>query len=294
MMDWIPAKQILTGSGAPGWFGMEYNMNLYRGCCHGCIYCDSRSACYGVEDFDTVRAKADCLTLLENELRRKRRRGVVGTGAMSDPYNPCERQYRLTRGALLLLHRYGFGVSIATKSDLILRDTDVLTAIARHSPAIARVTVTAGDDALARLVEPGVCPSSARFAAVRRLTEAGVFAGLLLMPVLPFIEDGEDNILRIVEQAHAAGARFIDAAFGVTLRQNQREYFYARLDERFPGLRQRYVRAFGNAYECPSPQAHRLWQLFSAACERYGILYRMEDIVAASRAPYRREQLSLV
>ena len=154
-MEFISAKTILSGYAENNpWFGCNYNMNLYKGCCHGCIYCDSRSACYGVERFDEVRAKENALGTLARELRAKRRKGVVGMGAMSDPYNPFERTLELTRGALALLDRFGFGAALATKSDLVLRDTDVLQSIAAHSPTLVKITVTAADDALCRKVEP--------------------------------------------------------------------------------------------------------------------------------------------
>ena len=295
-MEYIPAKTILSGwRPGSGWFGINYNMNLYRGCCHGCIYCDSRSDCYGNDRFDTVRAKENALFLLRGELRRKVKTGVVGTGAMSDPYNPFERELMLTRHALELLAAYGFGAAIATKSELIERDIDVLQEVAQAAPVLCKVTVTTADDALCRKIEPHVSVSSRRFEAVARLSQAGIFTGLLMMPVLPFLEDSPENILGIVRRAKEAGARFIYPALGMTLRQNQRDWYFEKLETLFPGenLAERYRRRYGNSYECRCPGLPALWKLFSEECDRLGILYQMKDIVRASRAGYAAEQISL-
>lgn len=294
-MKFIPAKTILSGY-EPGnsWFGKNYTMNIYKGCCHGCIYCDSRSECYGVEDFDEVRAKEYALDLLQGELRAKRRAGVIGTGAMSDPYNPFEKRYRLTRDALELIHNMPrFGISIATKSDLILRDMDVLTSIKSHSPVLVKLTITTADDRLGKKIEPNVAASSRRFSAIKELSDKGIFSGILLMPVLPFLEDHENNISKIIRLAYEHGAKFIYPAFGVTLRQNQREWYYKKLDEHFPGLKQKYVKQFGNAYECRSPKAKTLLQLFQQECDRFGILYNMADIIKGYQQGYDDQQLTL-
>ncbi|HYH04283.1 MAG TPA: radical SAM protein [Bacillota bacterium] len=293
-MEYIAAKTIISGYATDNaWFGNNYNMNIYKGCCHGCIYCDSRSECYQIGNFDEIRAKANALTIIEQELKAKRRTGVIGTGAMSDPYNPLEKEYRLTRGALELIDRYCFGVSIATKSDLIVRDCDLLQKINSHSPVLVKITVTMGDDRLCQKIEPNVAVTSRRLAALRELTANGLFAGILLMPVLPFIEDNPGNIRQIIHLAHDSGARFIYPAFGVTLRQNQRDWYYQKLDEHFPGVKEKYLKQYGNAYECRSPRAKELKQLFQSECERYGILYRMEEIVASYRQGYGERQLSL-
>jgi DNA repair photolyase len=220
-MKFIPTKTILSGyESGNNWFGKNYTMNIYKGCCHGCIYCDSRSECYGVENFDEVRAKENALALLQRELRAKRRAGVIGTGAMSDPYNPFEKKYRLTRDALELIHNVPrFGISIATKSDLIIRDLDVLTSIKRHSPVLVKLTITTADDALGKKIEPNVAESSRRFSVIKELSDNGIFSGILLMPVLPFLEDHENNISEIIRLAYEHGAKFIYPAFGVTLRK---------------------------------------------------------------------------
>ena len=230
-MEYIKAKTIVTKTKDTSWFGIDYNMNIYRGCCHGFIYCDIRSDCYRIDNFDTVRMKEDALKIIRDDLRRKARKGVVGTSAMSDPYNPFEKDLLLTRHALELIHAFRFGAAIATKSDLITRDIDVLRDIQKKSPVLCKITITTADDQLCKYIDPHVTPSSKRFAALNRLSQNGIYAGILLMSILPFINDTEQNILKIVKDAKENGARFIYPAFGVTLRSNQREYFYSKLKE---------------------------------------------------------------
>lgn len=291
-MNYTPAKTILQKNKSSAWFGNDYNMNLYRGCCHGCIYCDSRSDCYHIEDFDTVKAKQNAAEILRDELRRKVRSGVIGTGAMSDPYNPFERTERLTEKALMLIDAYGFGITVITKSALITRDIDLYKQISAHSPVLCKMTITTADDTLCRKLEPNVSVSSERFEALARLAEAGLFTGITLMPVLPFLEDDPENIRAIVRMAHESGVRCIYPAFGMTLRAGNREYFYDRLDELFPGMSDRYRTQYGDRYECPSPNARRLWSVFTAECERFGILYEMRSIIRAYQAGYVDRQLS--
>ncbi|MEG6586278.1 SPL family radical SAM protein [Dendrosporobacter sp. 1207_IL3150] len=293
-MEFIEAKSIISNyTNGDAWFGKNYNMNIYKGCCHGCIYCDSRSECYHVENFDKVRAKSNALALIARELKSKRRTGVIGTGAMSDPYNPFENKYGLTRGALELIDTYRYGVTIATKSTLIKRDIDILKSIKRHSPVLIKITVTAADDVLCQKIEPNAAATSLRFSAIRELSNNGIFTGILLMPVLPFITDNEKSISNIISLADENGAKFIYPAFGVTLRQNQRDWFYQKLDEHFPNLKQRYINRFGNSYECQSPNAIDLWRIFKNECDRRGILYNMEDIINGYKQGYGDNQLSL-
>lgn len=308
IMPFIPAKSILSAWSADGWFGSNYNMNLYKGCSHGCIYCDSRSECYKVADFDTVRVKADALLLLEQELRSKRRKGVIISGSMSDAYNPHERKRQLMRGALERMDRYGFGVVIDTKSPLVVHDVDVLQRIARHSPVAVNFTITTADDPLCRRIERHVPPTSARLEAMRTLTKAGIRCGVLLMPILPFINDTPENISAIVHMARqaCAGWLFAGSDFGMTLRTNQREHYLAWLDRlaeedgstsnlvsSFTGLRTRYERTYGQAYLCRSPGNLELMRLFIEACSRHGLRYRMPDIVARIREGYGDSQVSM-
>lgn len=294
-MEYIPAKTIVTKTKTSDWFGIDYNMNIYRGCSHGCIYCDSRSDCYRIDHFDTVRVKEDALRIIRDDLRRKVKTGVVGTGAMSDPYNPLENELKLTRHALELIDAFGFGAAIATKSTLLQRDIDILKSIADHSPVILKVTVTTSDDNLASKIEPRVSRPSDRLSLIAALKDQGLFAGILLMPVLPFLEDHEDNIRSIITAAKEAGADFIYPAFGVTLRSNQREWYYDRLRELFPGenLAEQYMKRYGNNNQCTSPGARKLWQVFSEECSRNRILYKMPDIIHAYKKKYQITQLSL-
>ncbi len=292
-VDYIPAKTIVSSYATnSNWFGTNYNMNIYKGCCHGCIYCDSRSDCYRVENFDRVKAKENALEIIRNDLKRKVKTGVVGTGAMSDPYNPFEKELLLTRHALELINAFEFGVAIATKSSLITRDIDILSEIKEHSPVLCKLTITCADDKLSKIIEPNVCPSSERFAAIKQLSDAGLFTGILLMPVLPFINDTEENIINIVRLAHENGAKFIYSALGVTLRDNQRKYFYEQLDKKFPGAKEKYIKNYGNNYSCGSLNARRLSQIFRTECDKYGLIYKMPEIIRAYKLGYGDTQLS--
>jgi DNA repair photolyase len=292
-MQYIPAKTIVTKTRDTTWFGTDYNMNIYKGCSHSCIYCDSRSDCYRVEHFDTVRAKEYALLIIRDELRRKVKTGVIGTGAMSDPYNPFEKEFSLTRHALELMDAFDFGVAIATKSTLITRDIDILKMMKGHSPVICKITITNSEDSISKIIEPDTATSSQRFEAIRKLSEAGIYAGILLMPVLPFINDNKENVLNIVRLAKMNGAKFIYPAFGVTLRNNQREYYYEKLDELFPGIKSRYISEFGDRYQCTCPNARELYHLYAAECEKNNILYKMKDIIAGYKAGYGYNQMSL-
>ena len=217
-MQTIPAKTIVTRTRSRWWFGTDYNMNLYRGCTHGCIYCDSRSSCYHNPDFDHIAVKENALAIVRDDLRRKEQRGVVATGAMSDPYNPLERKLGLTRHALELLSAYGFGVAVDTKSDLVSRDADVLSEIAAQMPALVKFSITTADPDLAARLEPGAPSPERRFAAMEQLAKAGMFTGLLLMPVLPGLTDNRENLSRLLRQTAEAGGRFFYCWPGLTMR----------------------------------------------------------------------------
>jgi DNA repair photolyase len=273
MIQEITAKTMLSFvRGDDRIFGMKYNFNIYRGCPHQCIYCDSRSQCYGIEEFRDVLVKINAVELLEKELPRKRVKGPIGTGSMSDPYNPVEERYQLTRRCLEVIARHGFPVHLITKSDLVTRDVDVLAQIARVHAAVC-FTITTTDDELARKIEPGAPPPSARLAAMRALAEQGVPVGTTLMPVLPFITDREENIAAVVAETARHGGRFIIPWFGMSLRDRQREWFYTELDKRFPGLRAKYERRYGERYDCPAPNAARLGQVFAQARAKF----RLDD-----------------
>lgn len=293
-MEQIKAKTILTKmKNSASWYEVKYNMNLYKGCSHGCIYCDSRSNCYQIEQFDQVKMKENALVILEKELSTKREKGVIGLGSMSDPYNPWEKEQELTRNALKLIAKYHYGLSLDTKSDLLLRDIDIIKEIGKHQPVIIRFTITTAKDELSKIIEPGVCPSSRRFSALKELNRHGIFAGIMMTPTLPFLTDQESEIKEFVRLAHEHKAKFIYTYFGMTLRENQRDYYYEKLDQYWPGLKEKYQERYANRYMCIVPNAKRLFQIFQTECEKYGILYRMEDIIHAYQKEIKEEQLTL-
>lgn len=259
-------------------FYADWNMNIYRGCSHGCIYCDSRSVCYQIDQFDMVREKSNALALLEEELRSKRTSGVITMGSMSDPYNPLEKKLEMTRNALELIRKYRFGAAFTTKSSLCARDASLLAEISRHAPVCARMTVTCADDELCRKIEPHVSVSSERFAAIHTLANHGVFSGVWLNPVLPYLTDTEENIRRIVKMTADHGGRFVVCFFGMTLRTGNREYFYTALERDFHGIRDKYLRQYGNDYVLKTPRASKLYDVFRDECTRNGLHWRFSDI----------------
>jgi DNA repair photolyase len=289
MIQAIQAKVLLAHIKQPDpWFGLKYNMNLYRGCEHQCIYCDSRSQCYRIETFTDVLVKTNAITLLRQELPRKRVKGTIGTGSMSDPYTPAERHYNLTGQALEVIAEFDFPVHIITKSDLVLKDLDALRDINRNL-AIVSFTITTTDDAQAKRIEPGAPLVSARLKAMKKLAENGIHTGVTMMPILPFIQDNEENITNIVKQAKDAGASYILPWFGMSLRDQQRAYYYQKLDKLFPGLRRQYERTYGNRYGCPANNAQQLRNLFYDLCQQLNIATTVPQY--APEAP--PEQLSL-
>ena len=277
----IQAKSLLNPVKQPDtWFGLKYNMNLYRGCQHRCIYCDSRSQCYRIDRFDQdILVKANAPELLRSELARKRVKGTIGTGSMNDPYMPLEKKLNLTRRALEIIATFRFPVHVITKSDLVLRDADVLQQIRQIYAAVSFTITTANDD-LGKQVEPGAPLPSARFHALQKLAEKGIYAGVTLMPVLPFLQDDPQNIRAIVRRAADSGAQYIIASFGVTLRDRQRAYFYNELDRRFPGVKQQYVRSFGEQYFAPARQMAQLTAVFQEACAQAGVARRIQPFSA--------------
>ncbi len=294
-MEFIETKTILIkvkyGS---EWYGVDYNMNLYRGCPHRCIYCDSRSNCYHIDNFDIVRGKVNALSILEQELSKKREKGVVGIGSMSDTYNPLEKQYEQTRGALKLISKYGFGVSIDTKSDLILRDIDLLKEINSKNNVIIKFTITTPNDELSRIIEPNVCVSSKRFQAIKELSDNGIFVGIMINPVLPFITDNEEDIKELVRLAYLNGAKFIHTFMGMTLRENQRDYYLDKLKQSFTGLKDKYIKYYGERYNCIVPNYKILYKVFTDECNKYGLLYDMKDIIKAYKKEIKsNEQITL-
>ena len=263
-MHFVKARSILS---------QKNGMNIYRGCSHGCIYCDSRSACYQMPHaFEDIEVKENAPELLDAALRSKRSRCMIGTGAMCDPYLHEERELKLTRRCLEKIAEHGFGVSLLTKSDLILRDIDLIEQINRTAKAVVQMTLTTADDDLCKLVEPNVCPTSQRLKVLREMNRRGIPTTVWFCPLLPFINDTEENVRAIVEMsADVKVYGILSFGMGMTLRSGDREYYYSQLDRLFPGLKQRYIKEFGDRYEIPSPNGGRLWTLFTEQCDRLGI-----------------------
>lgn len=270
-MHYVQAKGILSAGNG---------MNLYRGCTHGCIYCDSRSRCYHMDHaFEDIEVKENALTLLEDALRRKRSACMLGTGAMTDPYIPLESELGYVRGALSLALRYGFGFTLQTKSDRVLRDIDLLQAINERTKCVVQMTLTTYDEALCRKLEPNVCTSAERFTALQRLHEAGIPTIVWLSPILPFINDTEENISGILDMcAEAKVYGVICFGMGLTLREGNREYFYEQLDRLFPGLKEQYIRTYGDQYMIESGNSQKLMRLFHRKCEKYGVVHDNDQI----------------
>ena len=270
-MHYVQAKGILSATNG---------MNLYRGCTHGCIYCDSRSKCYQMtHDFEDIEVKENALDLLEAALRRKRKRCMIGTGAMSDPYMPLEKRLEYTRRALLLIEQYGFGIALQTKSDLILRDLEILKRINGKTKAVVQITLTTADEELCRIIEPNVCTTKRRFEVLKTLHDEGIPTVVWLCPILPYLNDTEDNIKRLLEMCVEAKVRGILCfGMGLTLREGNREFFYEQLDRHFPMLKQCYIRNYGNQYVVNSPHDAELMRLFHRTCEANGILHNNDEI----------------
>lgn len=274
----------------------QNGMNLYRGCTHGCIYCDSRSKCYQFDHaFEDIEVKRDAAAILESQLRKKRRPCMIGTGSMSDPYLPLEEELKVTRACLELIARYGFGLAILTKSARILRDLDLLKTINEQAKCVVQTTLTTFDEALCQKIEPHVSSTRERFHMLEQMRDAGIPTVVWLSPTLPFLNDTEENLMGLLDYCARAKVKgILNFGFGVTLREGDREYFYAALDRDFPGMKQRYIRAFGNAYSCVSPNNARLMRIFTAECKRLGILYRTDDVFGYLwRFETRRRQISL-
>lgn len=267
-MHYVDAKGILSAHN-----GMK-GMNLYRGCTHGCIYCDSRSKCYGfTHDFEDIEVKQNAPELLENALRSKRKKCMIGTGAMCDSYMPCEENLKLTRRCLEIIEHYEFGLAIQTKSDRILRDLDLLKSINEKAKCVVQMTLTTYDEKLCRILEPNVCTTKKRADALKVFHENGIPTIVWLSPILPFINDTRENIEGILDyciQAKVYG--IICFGMGVTLREGDREYFYGALDKFFPGLKEKYHKKYGYAYEIKSDNDTELMKLFRDRCKENGIV----------------------
>lgn len=288
-MHYVKAKGILSTSNG---------MNLYRGCTHGCIYCDSRSHCYHMNHvFEDIEVKQNALKLLEDSLRRKRKRCMLGTGAMTDPYIPLEQELQYVRKALLLAEKYGFGFTLITKSAQVLRDLDILKRINEKTKCVVQMTLTTYDESLCRKLEPNVSTTKERFEALKILQQEGIPTVVWLCPILPFINDTEENlrgILNYCVEAKVYG--IINFGMGLTLREGNREYFYKQLDRLFPGLKGKYIAYYGNQYILPSPNENHLRKIFNQTCDKYHIVHDNDKVFEYLRTYEEKdkcEQLSL-
>ena len=270
-MHFVNVKGILS---------TKNGMNLYRGCSHGCIYCDSRSKCYHIEhDFEDIEIKENAIELLENALKRKRKKCMLGTGSMTDPYIPLESKIGNVRKALALVNQYGFGFTLITKSDRVLRDLDLLKAINDKTKCVVQMTLTTYDEDLCRKIEPNVCTTRERVTALKKLNEAGIPTVVWLCPILPFINDTEENIRGILEYCIEAKVYgIICFGMGLTLREGNREYFYSKLDKLFPSMKEKYMRTYGTQYQVNSLKNNELMKLFHQICEGSGIMHNNSKI----------------
>ncbi len=293
-MEYIKTKKIIhTNKPSPYWFNFKYNMNIYHGCNHNCIYCDSRSDCYNISNFHIVRAKENALEMINKELKGKRVKGIISTGSMSDPYNPYEKKLNLTGEALKIIDYYKFGIAIYTKSDLITRDINILKNINKHSSVFCGITITTFSDELSKILEPFAPSTSRRFEALKKLSKEGFYCGILLQPILPFINDDIENIKSIVEKAYECGVDFIYPSFGVTLRDSQREFFYDKIDKYFPHTKLKYINSFKNNYYCKSKNSKELFIYFKELCNKYNISYNLKDIEKGYTKEDNLEQITL-
>ena len=271
-------------------------MNIYRGCTHGCIYCDSRSKCYGfTHEFEDIEVKINAPQLLEKALKSKRKKCMIGTGAMCDPYLHIEENLKLTRKCLELIDQYEYGVAVQTKSTRVLRDMDLLKSINDKTKAVVQMTMTTYDETLCKILEPNVSTTKERFEALLQFKEAGIPTVVWLTPILPFINDTEENIRGILGYCVEAGVKgIICFDMGVTLRDGNREYFYKALDKHFPGMKNKYIRTYGNAYDIPSPNNKKLLEIFKEVCVKNGMIYQIKECFQyLHEFPQKYEQMSL-
>lgn len=263
----------MHGKEVKGILSADNGMNIYRGCTHGCIYCDSRSRCYQMDfPFEDVEVKTNAVELLEKALRSKRKRCMIATGSMTDPYMHCEEQLQNMRKCLELIERYGFGIAVQTKSDRILRDLDLLKKINEKTKAVVQMTLTTYDEQLCRIIEPNVCTTARRAEVLNQMRDNNIPTVVWLDPTLPFINDTEENLRGILSYCIAAKVHgIICFGMGLTLREGNREYFYQKLDEHFPGLKEVYKKKYGLSYEINSEHNHRLMEIFHSTCRAHGI-----------------------
>ena len=255
-------------------------MNLYRGCTHGCIYCDSRSTCYQMNHkFEDIEVKENAIELLEDALKRKRKKCMIGMGSMTDPYIPEELKLKHTRKALEVASKYGFGITLITKSNRVLRDLDLLKEINQKTKCVVQMTLTTYDEELCKKIEPNVSTTKERFEALLTLRDAGISTVVWLTPLLPYINDTEENLLGILNYCKEAKVYgIICFGIGVTLRDGNREYFYTQLDKKFPNLKEQYIKEYGNSYIINSKNNTKLMKIFHEFCEENKIEHNPDKI----------------
>ncbi len=280
---------------AKGILSIKNGMNIYRGCSHGCIYCDSRSKCYQfTHEFEDIEVKINAPELLEKALISKRNRCMISTGAMCDPYMPIEEELMLTRKCLELIDRYGFGVAVQTKSDRILRDLDLYKSINEKAKSVIQMTLTTYDEKLCAILEPNVCTTKQRYKTLKVFQQNNIPTVVWMSPILPYINDTEENIKGIMEYCFDAGVKgIISFGMGTTIREGDREYFYAALDKYFPGIKQKYIIRYGYSYECRSDNNEKLMSIFHNECEKHGVMHDVKKIFTyMNELPTNVEQLS--
>jgi len=230
-------------------------------------------------DFEDIEVKENAIDLLEYALAHKRKKCMIGTGSMTDPYIPLEMELGNVRKALELIYEHGFGFTVITKSDRILRDFDLLQKINEKTKCVVQMTLTTCDEELCKKIEPNVCTTRERFEVLKKLRDAGIPAVVWMTPILPFINDTEDNISDILDMCIEAKVYgVICFGMGLTLREGNREYFYEQLDRLFPRLKEKYIRTYGNRYEIESPHSEPLMRLFRQRCAENGILHNNDQI----------------
>ena len=265
IMHYVKVKTILSA---------KNGMKLYRGCSHGCIYCDSRSNCYNMQHkFEDIEIKENAIELLENALKSKRKKCMIGMGSMTDPYIPLESDIQNTRKSLELIYKYDCGATLITKSVNVLRDLDILKAINSKIKCVIQMTLTTADEKLCKIIEPNVSSTKERFETLKILNQNNIPTIVWLTPILPFINDTEENLIGILNYCIKAKVYgIICFSMGVTLREGNREYFYNRLDKFFPSIKEKYIKEYGNNYILNSPNNKYLMNLFYKICEQNHII----------------------
>ena len=265
---------------AKGILSKNNGMNIYRGCTHGCIYCDSRSACYNINHvFEDIEVKINAPTLLEESLKRKRKKCMIGTGAMTDPYIHLEERLQNTRKCLEIIDKYGFGLAIQTKSNRILRDLQILKSINNKAKCVVQMTLTTYDEELCKILEPNVSTTKERFETLKTMRDNGIPTVVWMCPLLPYINDTEENLRGILNYCIEAKVKgIIVFGIGLTLREGNREYFYKNLDKHFRGMKERYIREFGNSYQIDSKNHNRFMEIIKETCQKHNIIFGVDKV----------------